>query len=189
MCLHVSRTIIQSTQSCFLVVFFLHHWRRRVKKIENKKKQQNRTFKLMLISKSEGRLSWYWHFARSYPWPVPFYLDLDRELELEERDDERERDEPERLPFFLACLSSSSLASRSYFDRSPSLSSSSSSWRGHVWFFKNINIVTSITIFLNFHLEGSILHPVCTWKGHPLHRLLHLPPPLPLLLLLSFHFL
>lgn len=74
------------------------------------------------------RLSWYWHFARSYPWPLPFYLDLDRELELEEREEERE--EPEWLPFFLAALSaSSSLASKSYFDRSPSSSSSSSSWK------------------------------------------------------------
>lgn len=74
------------------------------------------------------RLSWYWHFARSYPWPLPFYLDLDRELELEEREEERE--EPEWLPFFLAALSASlSLASKSYFDRSPSSSSSSSSWK------------------------------------------------------------
>lgn len=74
------------------------------------------------------RLSWYWHFARSYPWPLPFYLDLDRELELEEREEERE--EPEWLPFFLATLSaSSSLASKSYFDKSPSSSSSSSSWK------------------------------------------------------------
>lgn len=97
--------------------------------------QQNRTFDGWLISKSEGRLNWYWHFAWSYPWPVPFYLDLDRELELEERDDERERDDPERLPFFLAGLSSSSLAFRSYFDRSPSSSSSSSSLREGVFSF------------------------------------------------------
>lgn len=90
------------------------------------------------------RLSWYWHFARSYPWPLPFYLDLDRELELEEREEERE--EPEWLPFFLAALSaSSSLASKSYFDRSPSSSSSSSSWKrssrdaasGFVWIWIN----------------------------------------------------
>lgn len=127
---------ISKKQEINLYINFLRkHTGRGAKKRENNKSNKTGHFKWMLISKPEGRLSWYWHFARSYPWPVPFYLDLDRELELEEREDERERDEPERLPLFLAGLSSSSLASRLYFDRSPSSSSSSSSWRrtNHCW--------------------------------------------------------
>ena len=77
---------------------------------------------------------------------VTLYLDLDRELELDDREEERERDEagglalslsssfsPSFFTSFTSCsafapsLASSSLASRSYLDRSPSSSSSSSS--------------------------------------------------------------
>lgn len=86
----------------------------------------NQSIKTKFINK-EVR---YWHFDWCYPWPVPVYLDLDLELEGEdERDEDRECEDRDferlRLLDFFLLLSSSSLASRLYFERSASSSSSS----------------------------------------------------------------
>lgn len=82
-------------------------------------------------------------------WPVPVYLDLDRELELEEREEERDREEPERLLSFLASFlsSSSSLGIKSYFERSPSSSSSSSSWEKKSPFIYFNQIISGFLIY------------------------------------------